>query len=106
MLDVLAIGSRPDEGLAVVNDGMPAKPGEGSPQCEPKPLWAVALDMMRDENGNARTSKVTLTPTAAIAFVNHYLHTSELLGFTEDALRERNARLDRIERIAKGQVDA
>ena len=43
---------------------------------EMKPLWAIALDMMRDEYGNERRAAVKLTPIAAIAFVRHYLETS------------------------------
>jgi hypothetical protein len=31
-------------------------------------------------------------------------HVQQLLDFTEEALRERNARLDRIERLAKGEA--
>lgn len=79
-------------------------PNECVPQEAPKPPWAVALDKMRDYYGNKVVEDVTLTPDEAYAFVQHYLHTSELLDVTEAALRERNARLDRIERMARGEA--
>ncbi len=49
---------------------------ETTNQMNTPPLWAVALDKMRDYYGQPLVSQVTLTAEEAYAFVEHYLATS------------------------------
>lgn len=56
------------------------------PEHAPKPMWAVALDQMRDADGGMRQDKtVILYSEVAHAFVKHYLAMSGRLAALEEA---------------------
>jgi hypothetical protein len=87
----------PKHGYRVMNADTKDVSPSPEVQHEPKPTWAVALDKMRDYDGNQRVGTVELTSSEAIAFVNHYLSTS---AEAASAARERDEALRQLRELA------